>query len=208
MINLNLGCSLEAMRSMPDNSYKLAIVDPPYGIGAKRLQNGGGFMNDRALLKFSCDFDDHPPPPEYFEELRRVSENQIIWGGNYFVLPPTRGIICWDKCQPWETYSQVELAWTSYDKPAALVKIDTRYSGKIHPTQKPVALYHWLLGRYASKGDRILDTHFGIGLHCHCVPRYGYGVGCLGDRSRIPRQSGGPFGQTPAAIKIILKKII
>ena len=102
--------------------------------------------------------------------LRRVSKNQIIWGGNYFDLPPTRGVIAWDKVQPWYTYSQWEMAWTSFDCPARLFKFDNRTGGKIHATQKPVQLYLWLLSNFANAGDRILDTHLGSGsiaVACH-----------------------------------------
>ena len=104
---------------------------------------------------------DKPPTQEYFRELFRVSHHQIIWGGNYFNLPPTRCVICWDKMQPWENFSQIELAWTSFDSPAKIVKLDNRTGDKIHPTQKPVALYKWLLDKYAKQGDKILDTHAG-----------------------------------------------
>ena len=115
---------------------------------------------------------DIEPPQKYFDELIRVSKNQIIWGGNYFTekIPASRCWICWDKIQPWETFSQIELAWTSFRGPSPLFKFDNRYSGKIHPTQKPTALYTWILDRYAKVGDRILDTHLGSGsiaLACH-----------------------------------------
>lgn len=95
--------------------------------------------------------------------MERVSKNRIIWGANYFSLPPTRGIICWDKCQPWPNFSQVEIAWTSFDTPAKLIRIDNRTGDKIHPTQKPVELYKWILNTYAKPGDKILDTHGGSG---------------------------------------------
>ena len=92
-------------------------------------------------------------------------------GGNYFDLPPTRGVIVWDKMQPWENFSQIEYAWTSFDKPAALFKYrTTNDKNKIHPTQKPVALYEWILNRYAKNGDTILDTHVGSAsslIACH-----------------------------------------
>jgi site-specific DNA-methyltransferase (adenine-specific) len=112
-----------------------------------------------------CSWDYEPPAEEYFNELFRISKNQIIWGGNYFPLPPTRGIIVWDKCQPWENFSHVELAWTSFDKPAALFKYSNtggnNLEKKINPCQKPTPLYKWLLKKYANKGDKILDTHAG-----------------------------------------------
>jgi site-specific DNA-methyltransferase (adenine-specific) len=98
---------------------------------------------------------------EYFDELRRISVNQIIWGGNYFNLPPSRCIICWDKVQPWENFSQIELAWTSFDSPAQIFKFDNRTGDKIHPTQKPVQLYKWILNKYAKEGQTIIDTHGG-----------------------------------------------
>ena len=101
------------------------------------------------------------PPPIYFTELQRVSKNQIIWGGNYFPLPPTRCVICWDKVQPWENFSQWEMAWTSFDSPARIFKFDNRTGDKIPPTQKPIALYKWILQNYAKQGDKILDTHLG-----------------------------------------------
>lgn len=111
------------------------------------------------------EWDNAPPSPEYFAELARVTENRIIWGGNYFDLPPTRGVVCWDKVQPWENFSQFELAWTSFDKPAAMFRLSNAGGAnaekKIHPTQKPVALYKWLLTKYANPGDRIIDTHGG-----------------------------------------------
>ncbi len=176
---------LELMRAQPDNAFDLAIVDPPYGISAPRMGMGAGFsdgkytpakrgnrlnagagkLKDRALQRMASDWDAAPPGPEYFVELRRVSRAQIIWGGNYFPLPPTRCVIAWDKEQPWENFSQWEMAWTSFDSPAALFRRQngSMAPGKIHPTQKPVELYAWLLARFAKPGQRILDTHFGSG---------------------------------------------
>ena len=124
-------------------------------------------MKNRLLNTSDIDWDDDIPSLEYFEELRRVSKNQIIFGGNYFDLPPTRCVVCWDKCQPWENFSQWEMAWTSFDKSAALFSYSNTGGAnketKIHPTQKPTALYEWLLSKYAKAGDRILDTHLGSG---------------------------------------------
>lgn len=162
---------VEAMREMEDNSFDLAIVDPPYQIDTINPYQGGGIMKNRALNSDKkIKLWDVAPSQEYFEELMRVSKNQIIWGGNYFDLPPTRCVIAWDKVQPWTNFSQWEMAWTSYSKPAALFKFDNRTGGKIHPTQKPVRLYEWILERFATKGDTILDTHFGSGsngIACH-----------------------------------------
>lgn len=181
------------MSRYADNYFDLAIVDPQYGINAPnmkmgetkgykstasrlkgRLNSGGGKLKNRILNKSEIDWDDEIPDEEYFNELFRVSKNQIIWGGNYFPLPPTRGIIFWDKLQPWENFSQFELAWTSFDKPAAKFTQGSRGGSniekKIHPTQKPVDLYKWLLEKYAKTGDKILDTHLGsasIAIACH-----------------------------------------
>lgn len=112
------------------------------------------------------EFDDEPPGEEYFKELFRVSRNQIIWGGNYFIdhLHSTKGFAVWDKMNGTNPLADVELAWTSYDKPSRMFRMhhfSAGYDSKIHPTQKPVALYRWLLQTYAKKGDRILDTHVG-----------------------------------------------
>lgn len=189
------------MREFPDKFFSLAVVDPPYGINAPnmqmgtnknrkidgypgtstaerlrkgRLNQGAGKLKNRALNRMDCSWDAEPPSREYFQELFRVSKNQIIWGGNYFELPPTRGIVAWDKVQPWENFSQFELAWTSFDSPAALFQYSNTGGAnaeeKIHPTQKPIALYRWILRRYAKPGDTILDTHVGSAsslIACH-----------------------------------------
>lgn len=157
----NIDC-LEYMRSLEDKAFDLAIVDPPYGLSPKSTQ-GSGKLKGRCLNRGNIQQWDVAPSKEYFDQLFRVSKNQIIWGGNYFDLPPTRCVICWDKMQPWENFSQIELAWTSFDKPAALYRFDNRTKDKIHPTQKPVELYAWLLRKFASEGDKILDTHLGSG---------------------------------------------
>jgi len=158
----NVNC-MTYMATLPDKAFSLAICDPPYGMKELGEQTGGkkGIFENRAYKNGCIDEWDCAPLPEYFVELMRVSSNQIIWGGNHFVLPPTRGIICWDKVQPWETFSAWEMAWTSFDGVAKLFKFDNRTGGKIHPTQKPVKLYEWLLTNYAKPGQRILDTHLG-----------------------------------------------
>lgn len=183
-INLYQGDCMDLMRQYPDKYFDLSIVDPPYGInapkmaatpcqrksGTKRLNSGSGKLKNRVLNNSNCEWDNAIPTDDYFKELFRVSKNQIIWGGNYFPLPPSRCILCWDKCQPWENFSQIELAWTSFNYPAQIFKFDNRTGDKIHPTQKPVQLYKWLLQKYAKEGDKILDTHFGslsIGIACH-----------------------------------------
>jgi site-specific DNA-methyltransferase (adenine-specific) len=160
------------MARYPDKFFGLAIVDPPYGIGFGKFNRtncdsaGNRYKSDKYK---NSDWDIEPPPQEYFEQLFRVSKNQIIWGGNYFNLPPTRGFIFWYKNQPVPNFADGEFAWTSFDKVAKC--FDYRYYGnlegnssaseKVHPTQKPVALYKWLLQNYAQPGNKILDTHMG-----------------------------------------------
>lgn len=161
-INFHHTDCMEYMRTLPDKAVELAIVDPPYGLG-KRTTDGGG---TNSQIKFMDDirrsnWDDEIPEPEYFTELQRVSKNQIIWGGNYFGLPAHRTFIVWNKMTYIPSMSQVEIAWTSFDSPARYVKINSNQLNRQHPTQKPVALYRWLLENYAKPGDRILDTHGG-----------------------------------------------
>ena len=169
MINLYNQDCLEAMKKMDDNSYELAIVDPPYGIGISTKKQIGykGFN----VFK-SKEWDNKIPSKEYFNELFRVSKDQIIWGSNYFNLPPTRCNLIWDKIQIFNG-SDFELAWTSFDKVSKafrMTRVEAYSKGKIHPTQKPVALYAWILNNYAKENDRILDTHLGSGsiaIACH-----------------------------------------
>ena len=168
---LNMDC-MEGMKEFPDKYFELAIVDPPYGIG----MDGGnvGYKGNNNFEKKSWDIS--TPTDEYFAELKRVSKNQIIFGGNYFNLPPTRCFIIWDKGEGFynRTYAEAELAWTSFDSNVRIFKHDPLakrdYIGKCHPCQKPVALYEWLLTKYAVKGDKILDTHVGSAsslIACH-----------------------------------------
>jgi site-specific DNA-methyltransferase (adenine-specific) len=153
---------MEFMRGLPDKAYDLAIVDPPYGLG-KRLSDGGGKLKNTPMATLYRDSSqwDSAPTPEYFSELFRVSRNQIIWGGNYFGLPPSRCMICWDKEQPMPTLSAWELGWTSFDKPSKIYRQRSTDLERFHPTQKPVALYRWLLQNHAKPGQKILDTHGG-----------------------------------------------
>jgi len=158
----NMDC-MEGMKQFPDKYFDLAIVDPPYGLGNKTSQGG---CNKNSLVKFKQSmsekrWDDNVPTDEYFEELFRVSKHQIIWGGNYFGLPKHRTFIVWDKMTYIPTMSQVEMAWTSFNSPARLIQINSNNPDRLHPTQKPVALYKWLLMNYAKQGDKILDTHVG-----------------------------------------------
>ena len=152
---------LEYMRTLPDKAFTLAIADPPYGLiesGAWKRTSAGS-LRGRIMNESKKKFNgwDKAPKQEFFDELKRVSEHRIIWGGNYFPLPPSRCILCWDKVQPWENFAQIELAWTDLDWPAQLFRYDNRLGGKIHPTQKPVELYAWILNKFAKEGDTIFD---------------------------------------------------
>ena len=164
----NMDC-MDGMREFPDKFFDLAIVDPPYGVGDRFKGGKTGKMNFNRIVEKQWD---KPPTQEYFDELFRVSKNQIIWGGNYFTLPPSRCFIVWDKLIS-ENFSlaMAELAWTSFDALAKIIRIPTPKTGdKIHECQKPIALYTWLLQNYAHRGDKILDTHVGSAsslIACH-----------------------------------------
>ena len=176
---LNVDC-MAYMRTLADKAFDLAIADPPYGLG-KSCWGGAGHLKNRLLQieKKKIQQWDIRPTQEYFDELFRVSKNQIIFGGNFFPLPPSRGIVAWDKAQPWKNFSQFELIWTSFNKPSALFRLGNNREKKIHPTQKPVALYKWLLERYAKSGERILDTHLGSGSIALACQELGFDfVGC------------------------------
>jgi site-specific DNA-methyltransferase (adenine-specific) len=172
MINLTNEDNMELMSRYNDNHFELAIVDPPYGIGDKFKGGKSGKMNFNEVVDKG--WDNEIPKQEYFDELFRVSKNQIIWGGNYFLdnLENTRCFIVWDK-KISEDFSlaMAEFAWTSFDKLAKIFRLSVpKIGGKIHPTQKPVKLYEWLLMNYANEGDKILDTHLGSGsiaIACH-----------------------------------------
>ena len=160
--------NLTLMSRYEDNFFDLAIVDPPYGIGIAKKS----FRSKHEKKSW----DDEIPNKEYFEELFRVSKEQIIWGGNYFDLPPTQNLIIWDKVQPFDfTSAMAEIAWCSIQMPIKIFKkhVVTAEKNKIHPTQKPVDLYKWLIDKYLINkmgGGKILDTHLGSGsiaIACH-----------------------------------------
>lgn len=161
---------MDLMAATPDKFYDLAIVDPEYGIDVN--MNAGRKKNAAAPKRAVKAWDRHPPPAEYFKELMRVSSNQVIWGGNYFPLPLTGAWTFWDKCVAEKvTFSDGELAWRSFGNTLHKCVIPwagvVGYEGeRIHPTQKPVALYKWLLTKYAKQGQKILDTHGGSGSIC------------------------------------------
>jgi site-specific DNA-methyltransferase (adenine-specific) len=172
--------NMELMSRYPDNYFDLAIVDPPYGIGIDVAMNANKGKQGFKLYK-GTNWDSAIPTIEYWDELDRVSKNQIVWGGNYFVEQinkNSQGWIVWNKVQREFTMSDAELAWTSFDKTIRVFDLSrggamgdhNKYGEKIHPTQKPVALYKWLLDKYAKEGDKILDTHLGSGsiaIACH-----------------------------------------
>jgi site-specific DNA-methyltransferase (adenine-specific) len=162
---------VEGMKFYPDNHFDLAVVDPPYGINASK--GTWGSSNKGAVTNYGKKkWDKHPPSNKYFEEIYRVSKNQIIWGANHFISRMPFDSSCWivwDKLNSAD-FADCELAWTSFD--TAVRKFTWRWNGmlqgnmkykeiRIHPTQKPVALYNWLLDKYAKPGDKILDTHLG-----------------------------------------------
>jgi site-specific DNA-methyltransferase (adenine-specific) len=161
--------NLLLMARYPDNHFDLAIVDPPYGLGESVVNSGGRF---KRYKNKNGNWDLEIPKQEYFKELFRCSKNQIIWGGNYFNLPPNKHFLIWDKGQPEGiSFAMAEYAWSSLDKVAQIYKIRTQgQKDRFHPTQKPVKLYEWLLMNYAKEGNKILDTHLGSGsiaLACH-----------------------------------------
>jgi len=158
----NIDCMI-GMKEYEDKHFDLAIVDPPYGL-PKDSTRGRGKLKNRIINRDSIQAWDVAPDEKYFNELFRVSKEQIIWGGNYFKLEPTRCWLIWDKEQPWENFSAFEMAWTSFDSPSAIYRqrtVETDPDGKIHPTQKTIKLYKWLLTKYAKPNDKILDTHVG-----------------------------------------------
>lgn len=180
---------LPRMKEYPDNYFALSLVDPPYGGvtqgGYMTNQMGGGVAknrNDYHLSLWQCD----RPSKEYFDELRRISKNQVIWGGNYYasLLPDSQCWIVWDKEKPEGVgFADAELAWTSFNLATRIFRF--AWNGmiqgdmknkeyKIHPTQKPVALYKWLLQKFAHEGDTILDTHVGSASSLIACEQLGY----------------------------------
>lgn len=176
-ISIYNGDCMDLLRQTPNKYYDLCIVDPPYGIDACNMTMGSG--NNKKWKK-GKDWDNNAPNDEYFNELFRVSKNQIIWGGNYFTLPCSRGWIFWDKGIDGDcSFADGELAWTSFN--VVLRKANIRYKGflgmdkeRIHPTQKPIKLYKWILDNYAKEGQTILDTHLGSGSSAIAAHDYGY----------------------------------
>jgi len=168
---------MDLMARYEDNYFDLAIVDPPYGIDLANMNMGLGKTKKSSKAKNRKwkpkDWDKTPPDKKYFKELFRVSVHQIIWGGNYFDLPPCYGYVVWDKEIPKGlSFADCEIAWYSFKKAAKIYKYSTYNDkkNKFHPTQKPIALYEWLLMNYAKEGDKILDTHLGSGsiaIACH-----------------------------------------
>lgn len=174
----NMDC-MELLKATPDKFYDLAIIDPPYGIArfGNRVELSNRLCKEAKLNKW-----DVKPEIEYFNELFRVSKKAIIWGANNFILPESEYFIVWDKQQSVANFASAEYAWTNIKMPAKVFRhsihqvMATRKEdgGKIHPTQKPVALYEWLLTNYAKQGDKILDTHLGSGSHAIATNNLGF----------------------------------
>ena len=186
---------MEYMKGLEDNAFELAICDPPYGIGENGGKAAGRNRFNNGEYKSFAGGDIEPPNADYFKELQRVSKNQIIWGANHFMQNICLGSSCWivwDKLTGESDFADCELAYTSFK--TAVRKFQFRWSGmlqgdmknkehRIHPTQKPVKLYEWLLSNYAKEGDRILDTHLGSGSSAIAAHYGGFDfVGCELDK--------------------------
>ena len=156
----NMDC-IEYMKQFPDKYFELAIVDPPYGIDATKFEMGGRKRNKIDKTK---NWDNAIPNQDYFNELFRISKNQIIWGGNYFNLPSSQYFSIWDKGETMygRDFAECEYAWVRSGG-TRIFKKNPNQLDRIHPTQKPITLYRWLLQNYAKQGDKILDTHLGSG---------------------------------------------
>jgi site-specific DNA-methyltransferase (adenine-specific) len=166
---------IQGMKEYPDKYFDLAVVDPPYGIGEDGKSNHSRSKIAKSKLYTPKQWDNEPPSIEYFTELFRVSKNQIVWGANHFISRMPYDSSCWlvwDKENGENDFADCELAWTSFDK--AVRRYKFRWAGmlqgnmkdkenRIHPTQKPVALYDWIFTRFAEKGYKVLDTHLGSG---------------------------------------------
>jgi site-specific DNA-methyltransferase (adenine-specific) len=154
---------LQALKLYPDKYFDLAVVDPPYGININ--ESIGRYKGQKHSGAKKVTWDNSIPTKEYFNELKRTSKDQIIWGGNYFSLPANKCFLIWDKLFSDElSFSMYELAWTSFNTTAKGFKYNPALDRpKLHPTQKPVALYDWIFNKYATEGIKILDTHLGSG---------------------------------------------
>ena len=180
--------NMELMRQTPDKYYDLAIVDPPYGIGEDGAKNHSRSKLAKATQYKAKQWDNSAPNDSYFKELFRVSKNQIVWGANHFIsrMPIDSSCwIVWDKVNGDNDFADCELAWASFD--SAVRKFTYTWHGmiqedmknkeiRIHPTQKPVQLYKWLLDKYAKEGDKIIDTHLGSGSIAIACHDYGFNL--------------------------------
>jgi site-specific DNA-methyltransferase (adenine-specific) len=184
--------NLPELKKIPDKYYDVAFVDAPYGLGAvnmrmgtanrngklyqstaqkvkKRIGTGAGSdkLKNRAINKYAVNWDDAPPTKHFWNQVFRVSKIQIIFGANYYDLPPSRGIIFWDKLQNWDNFSQFELIWTNLDFPAKKYEVSntggSNRKTKIHPTEKPIRLYDRLFKDFVKPGMRVIDTNVGSG---------------------------------------------
>lgn len=181
-ITLHNGDCMDILKSLPDKAFDLAICDPPYGIGANKMTLGNG---KRKIYRGENDWDKLPPPIEYFTELQRISKNQIIWGANHFISKMPIDSSCWvvwDKGTGENDFADCELAWTSFTCPVrkyfkswvgsnAKEKFEKQ---RIHPTQKPMELYGFLLQKFAKPGDKIIDTFLGSGSICLAAHTLGF----------------------------------
>ena len=168
-------CNMELMARYEDNHFDLAIVDPPYGIDVTKMTLGNG---KNKINRGLSNWDNNIPKKKYFDELKRVSKNYIVWGANYMTtyLPPSMGWIYWDKGTGANDFSDGELAFSSFNRALRSYKVSwvganaNNGTPRIHPTEKPIRLYEWILMNYAKEGDKILDTHLGSGsiaIACH-----------------------------------------
>jgi site-specific DNA-methyltransferase (adenine-specific) len=172
-LNISNEDCMQLMARYPDKHFELGCIDPPYGLG-NRICDGGSKLADRAFATlYKGKSWDVVPPQEFWIEFFRVTQNQIVFGGNYFLdyLPSSRGFVCWDKQQSMPTLSACELVWTSYDKPSKIFKQHSRDLNRFHPCQKPQKLYEFMFDYVKAKqGDKILDCFLGSGsiaLACH-----------------------------------------
>jgi site-specific DNA-methyltransferase (adenine-specific) len=180
---------MELMAQYPDKYFDLAVVDPPYGININ--ESIGRYKNQKHSGHKKAVWDNKTPCCEYFNELFKVSKNQIIWGGNYFDLPPTKCFLIWDKeFSENLSFSMYEYAWTSFNKTSKGFKFNPAGDRpKMHPTQKPVKLYDWIFKNYAKEGDKILDTHLGSGSSRIAAHKAGLDfVGCELDKEYFDDQ--------------------